>query len=72
MATPLSTQERENRATSVNSTDVYQSISNQTAKCDGADRQIKYLHLKAEIDLLLQQLQSMKQNKQIVAEKTLK
>ncbi|GAB4545328.1 MAG: hypothetical protein Tsb0014_39520 [Pleurocapsa sp.] len=56
-------QPAQNRTTSVTSTDLYQSISKQTANCYQADQQVKYLHLQAEIDVLLQQLQSMKQNK---------
>ncbi|MBE9166526.1 hypothetical protein IQ238_02895 [Pleurocapsales cyanobacterium LEGE 06147] len=31
--------------------------------CYQADQQVKYLHLQAEIDVLLQQLQTLKQDK---------
>jgi hypothetical protein len=32
----------------------------QMLQCYPADRQVKYLHLQAEIDVLIQQLQSLK------------
>lgn len=32
-------------------------------ECYQADQQVKYLHLQAEIDVLLQQLQTLKQDK---------
>ena len=70
MATLLSTQTQKNQVNSVPTTAAYQSISKRTAKCYQADQQVKYLHLQAEIDVLLQQLQTMKQNKQIVAKMT--
>lgn len=38
--------------------------SSKVGKCYRADRQIKYLHLKAEVDLLWQKLQTLKQQKQ--------
>jgi len=33
------------------------------AKCYQADQQVKYLHLQAEIEVLIQQLQSLKHHK---------
>ncbi|MGK7934918.1 MAG: hypothetical protein AB4206_03805 [Xenococcaceae cyanobacterium] len=33
------------------------------AKCYQADQQVKYLHLQAEIEVLLQELQTLKQQK---------
>ncbi len=35
------------------------------AKCYQADQQVKYLHLQAEIEVLIQQLQSLKQQKDL-------
>ncbi|MGV2831366.1 hypothetical protein [Myxosarcina sp. GI1(2024)] len=53
----------EDRPVAVACTKHYQS-SSKVGKCYRADRQIKYLHLKAEIDLLWQKLQTLKQQKQ--------
>ena len=39
------------------------SDSPQMAKCYQADQQVKYLHLQAEIEVLLQELQTLKQQK---------
>ena len=35
------------------------------AKCYQADQQVKYLHLQAEIEVLLQELQTLKQQKYV-------
>ena len=53
----------EDRPVSVASNKHYQS-SSKVGKCYQAHRQIKYLHLKAEVDLLWQRLQTLKQHKQ--------
>ena len=37
---------------------------NQMTQCYQADQQVKYLHLQAEIDVLIQKLQTLKQQKQ--------
>ncbi len=34
-------------------------------QCYQADQQVKYLHLKAEIDILIQQLQTLKHQNQV-------
>ena len=41
------------------------SVSNRKhiAKCYQADQQVKYLHLEAEIDVLIQELQTLKKTK---------
>lgn len=66
MATLLSPKIEPSAEPSVASTPHNQSSSKQMAKCYQADQQVKYLHLQAEIDLLWQQLQTLKQQKQIL------
>jgi uncharacterized protein with WD repeat len=39
-----------------------------TPRCYQADQQVKYLHLQAEIDVLLQQLRTIEQQKQADSE----
>ena len=68
MATLLSTKTQATSKGSVSKTNIYQSSLKQMAKCYQADQQVKYLHLQAEVDVLLQQLQTLKQQKQILAE----
>jgi hypothetical protein len=41
-----------------------------TPQCYQADQQVKYLHLQAEIDVLLQQLRTIEQQKQADPELT--
>jgi hypothetical protein len=42
-----------------------------TPQCYQADQQVKYLHLQAEIDVLLQQLKTIEQQKQADTEVTI-
>ena len=46
------------------------SCVNQLKKSYQADQQVKYLHLKAEIDLLLHQVQNSKQSQPLRAQST--
>ncbi len=70
MATLLSSQTEQNSTDSISSSHSSQSSSKQIAKCYQADRQVKFLHLQAEIDLLLQELQTLKQQKEITAKQS--
>ncbi len=71
MATLLSSQTQQNSSNSISTNHTSQSSSKQIAKCYQADGQVKFLHLQAEIDLLLQELQTLKQQKEIIAKKSL-
>lgn len=64
MATLLSTKTQTTTKLSLSNIDTYQSSSKQMPKCYQADQQVKYLHLQAEVEVLLQQLQTLKQQKQ--------
>lgn len=68
MATLLSTKTQTTDNLPVSQSNTYQSSSKQMTKCYQADQQVKYLHLQAEVDVLLQQLQTLKQQKQILEE----
>jgi hypothetical protein len=48
----------------LSTTSAVASPSISTPQCYQADQQVKYLHLQAEIDVLFQQLQALKQQKQ--------
>ena len=49
-------------------------LSSQTLKTKHyqTDQQVKYLHLEAEVDMLLQKLTSLKQQKQLLEEISIK
>lgn len=47
----------------VNSIEVNRANLQRMLKCYPADRQVKYLHLQAEIDVLIQHLQTIKKQK---------
>ncbi len=51
--------------TNAANTTIDRSASNRKhiAKCYQADQQVKYLHLEAEIDVLIQELQTLKKTK---------
>lgn len=69
MATVLSTKTQTTTTKlPVSNFDTYQSSSKQMPKCYQADQQVKYLHLQAEVDVLLQQLQTLKEQKQTLSE----
>lgn len=67
MATLLSSQTQETGQTSVSQLNVQQ-----MTKHYQADQQVKYLHLQAEIEVLLQQLTTLKQQQEILAESSAK
>ncbi len=46
-----------------NSIEVNRANLQRMLKCYPADRQVKYLHLQAEIDVLIQQIQTLKKQK---------
>ncbi len=63
MATLLSSQTQETAETSVSQFNLQQ-----MTKHYQADQQVKYLHLQAEIEVLLQQLTTLKQQQEILTE----
>jgi hypothetical protein len=63
MATLLSSQTQETAGTSVSQFNLQQ-----MTKHYQADQQVKYLHLQAEIEVLLQQLTTLKQQQEILTE----
>ena len=72
MATLLSPQTQEKTMPSAPSNINYQSSSKRMTKCYQADQQVKYLHLEAEVEMLLQQLQTLKEQNQTLAKFSLK
>ncbi len=70
MATVLSSQDRKRSANPISTNYIPQSSSKQMAKCYQADQQVKFLHLQAEIDVLWQELQALKQQKEIMTKKS--
>ncbi len=86
MATVLSSQAQEKSTNPISTDHTSQSSSKHIAKCYQADRQVntsigygsetepslsvKFLHLQAEIDMLLQELQVLKQQKEIIAKQS--
>lgn len=71
MATLLSSQAQEKSNQEVSTNHTSQSSSKKMAKCYQADQQVKYLHLQAEVDVLWQELQALKQQKEIIAKQSL-
>ena len=49
---------------SVSRVENFESKLSKITQCYQADQQVKYLHLQAEIDVLIQKLQSLKNQKQ--------
>ena len=60
MSTIISSQSHNNSAKSTTGIDAERAKLQRMLKCYPADRQVKYLHLQAEIDVLIQQLQTLK------------
>lgn len=71
MATLLSPQDRETTTEQEANDRTSKSSSKQIAKCYQADGQVKFLHLQAEIDMLLHELQTLKQQKEFIAKQSL-
>ncbi len=63
MSNLLSSQSRTNMNHSTAIIDRAESNRKHIVKCYQADQQVKYLHLEAEIDVLIQQLQALKKTK---------
>ena len=65
MSTLLSSQSKEViMASSFTTTNKVQSNRKHITKCYQANQQVKYLHLEAEIEVLIQKLQALKKTKQ--------
>ncbi len=60
MSNLLSSQSKIAMTSSPATTDRAESNRKHITKCYQADQQVKYLHLEAEIDVLIQQLQALK------------
>ena len=60
MSNFLPSQSQTSIATSATTIDQAESHRKHIVKCYQADQQVKYLHLEAEIDVLIQQLQALK------------
>ena len=60
MSNFLPSQSRTNISASTTTIDQAESNRKHIVKCYQADQQVKYLHLEAEIDVLIQQLQALK------------
>ena len=60
MSTITSSQSQKNTAKSTTAINTERAKLQRMLKCYPADRQVKYLHLQAEIDVLIQQLQTLK------------
>ena len=64
MATLLSTESQKSSIERTATASSNQSNLPKMTRCYQADQQVKYLHLQAEIEVLLQELQTLKQQKQ--------
>ena len=60
MSTTISTNSSKNSAKSSTQVEVDRAKLQRMLQCYPAERQVKYLHLQAEIDMLIQQLQTLK------------
>ena len=60
MSTTISSQSPKTNNRSVSRVEADRAKLQRMLKCYPADRQVKYLHLQAEIDVLIQQLQTLK------------
>ncbi len=63
MSNLLSSQSKTAMTSANTLTDSSTSNRKHIAKCYQADQQVKYLHLEAEIDVLIQELQTLKKTK---------
>lgn len=63
MSNILSSQSKTTMVSSATNMDKAESNRQHIAKCYQADQQVKYLHLEAEIDVLIQELQTLKKTK---------
>ncbi len=64
MKTLLSSQNQKSPVNSQDTVEDFESKLRKMTQCYQADQQVKYLHLQAEIDALIQQLQALKHQKQ--------
>ena len=62
MTITISSQSQGNTPKSITKVEADCSKLQRMLQCYPADRQVKYLHLQAEIDVLIQQLQSLKKH----------
>ena len=60
MSNFVTSQSRTNISVSTTTIDQAESNRKHIVKCYQADQQVKYLHLEAEINILIQQLQALK------------
>ena len=60
MSTTISSQSQANTLKSTAQVEADRAKLQRMLQCYPADRQVKYLHLQAEIDVLMQQLQTLK------------
>ena len=63
MSTLLSSENPKSSVQSLGKVEDTESRLKKMTQCYQADQQVKYLHLQAEIDVLIQQLQSLKHQK---------
>ncbi|MDJ0576720.1 MAG: hypothetical protein QNJ65_16320 [Xenococcaceae cyanobacterium MO_234.B1] len=64
MSTLLSSQNQKSPVNSLDTVEDFESKLRKMTQCYQAAQQVKYLHLQAEIDALIQQLQALKHQKQ--------
>ncbi len=64
MSTLLSSENQKSLVKSATTTTDSESNLKRMTQCYQADQQVKYLHLQAEIDVLIQQLQTLKHQNQ--------
>ncbi len=64
MSTLLSSENAKSLVQSVATVEDTESRLQKMTQCYRADQQVKYLHLQAEIDVIIQQLQNLKHQKQ--------
>lgn len=64
MSTILSSQNQKSPVDSLDTVEDFESKLRKMTQCYQAAQQVKYLHLQAEIDALIQQLQALKHQKQ--------
>ncbi len=64
MSTILSSQNQKSPVDSLDKVEDFESKLRKMTQCYQAAQQVKYLHLQAEIDALIQQLQALKHQKQ--------
>ncbi len=64
MSTLLSSKNQKSLVKSINTIENSESNLKRITDCYQADQQVKYLHLQAEIDVLIQQIQTLKHQNQ--------